>query len=261
MKSKEEYLNELFNELASAPRGILLLDYDGTLAPFRTKRDEATPYPMVPGILEEIQKSPRTRLVIVTGRALDDILPLLGLETPPEIWGSHGWEHLEPDGRRVLFPIAPEIREALQKAATRVEEIGGALEKKPASVALHWRGLDAEEIEKIQDAAMAEWQEIAQAHGLEVKPFDGGLELRVPGRDKGMVVNDILGTGFTPGMPVAYLGDDLTDEDAFAALERRGLRVLVRSEDRTTRADCRIEPPGELIAFLERWRDAARNQE
>jgi len=56
---------------------------------------------------------------------------------------------------------------------------------------------------------------------------------------------------------VAYLGDDLTDEDAFRALAGRGLRALVRAELRPSEADVWIRPPGELLAFLDRWLRAA----
>jgi trehalose-6-phosphatase len=56
---------------------------------------------------------------------------------------------------------------------------------------------------------------------------------------------------------IAYLGDDLTDEDAFAAVKPRGLAVLVRPELRETEADVWLQPPRELVAFLKRWRAAA----
>jgi len=52
--------------------------------------------------------------------------------------------------------------------------------------------------------------------------------------------------------PVAYLGDDFTDEDAFEELGAHGLKVLVRAEPRETKADVRLEPPEELLSFLDR---------
>jgi trehalose-6-phosphatase len=60
------------------------------------------------------------------------------------------------------------------------------------------------------------------------------------------------------GGQIAYLGDDLTDEDAFRALKPRGLAVLVRAVLRDTSADVWIRPPRGLLHFLERWRDASR---
>jgi len=95
--------------------------------------------------------------------------------------------------------------------------------------------------------------------GLRLLEFEAGLELRV-GRDKGGAVEAILAEAGTSG-PVAYLGDDLTDEAAFRVvngLGPRGLSVLVRRELRETEAQIWLRPPGELKAFLKRWLDAER---
>jgi trehalose-phosphatase len=88
--------------------------------------------------------------------------------------------------------------------------------------------------------------------GLDLHAFDGGIEIRITKVTKGGAVGAILSeTG--PGASVAYLGDDYTDEDAFIALDGHGLRVLVRTEERATRADIWIHPPQELLSFLDRW--------
>jgi trehalose-phosphatase len=93
------------------------------------------------------------------------------------------------------------------------------------------------------------WTPLAERGALELHPFDGGLELRVPGRDKGFAVRRIF-ADLDEGAAVAYLGDDRTDEDAFRALDGRGLSVLVRREPRPTAAELRLEPPEELLQFL-----------
>jgi trehalose-phosphatase len=87
--------------------------------------------------------------------------------------------------------------------------------------------------------------------------FDGGVELRVPGRDKGTVVNAVLDE-IAGTVAAAYLGDDQTDEDAFRALGDRGLKVLVRPEMRASEADLWLEPPDELLNFLDQWIEACR---
>ena len=87
--------------------------------------------------------------------------------------------------------------------------------------------------------------------GLELHHFDGGIELRVPGRHKGSVVQAIRTE--TPNGLLAYLGDDLTDEDAFRALSGNDLGVLVRRELRTTEASLWLSPEDELLGFLNRW--------
>ena len=90
-------LETFWHLLQNGPQKVLLLDYDGTLAPFHKKRDQAFPYPGVRKILEEIQQSGKTRLIIVSGRNIKDVISLLGLEQLPKIWGCHGFERLLPD--------------------------------------------------------------------------------------------------------------------------------------------------------------------
>jgi trehalose-phosphatase len=82
--------------------------------------------------------------------------------------------------------------------------------------------------------------------------FDGGLELRVREPNKGTVVRAIR-KELPIDCPVSYLGDDLTDEDAFRALKGEGLSLLVRPEYRSTTADAWLRPPEELATFLNDW--------
>jgi trehalose-phosphatase len=194
----------------------------------------------------------------VSGRWTRDLIPLLGIEKPPEIWGCHGWERLRPGRSPELGPVWEEAVRGLVRADewARAERLGARCERKPASVALHWRGLAPGAREELRARALPVWTEIARGSSLELRDFDGGVELRSPGRDKGSAVRTVLSEE-PPGASVAYLGDDLTDEDAFRALEGRGLRVLVHAEGRPTEADIRIRPPEELLAFLDRWTLAA----
>lgn len=83
-------LDSFFARLAAAPRRALLLDYDGTLAPFKTKRQQAAPYPGVPELLAAVRDAGRTRVVVISGRSVADLGRLLGLDALPELWGSHG---------------------------------------------------------------------------------------------------------------------------------------------------------------------------
>lgn len=232
-----------------------MLDYDGTLAPFHVQPERAVPYPEVLPVLEEIVQAGATRLVIVSGRPADQLLPLLTLTPRPEIWGSHGWERLLPDGRRVVEQPGSDARQALADAASA---LGGSmpaearLERKLASIALHWRGLSAATADKLKADATRAWEPIARAGGLEILPFDGGLELRATGCNKQYAVKAVLSeTG--EDSAVAYLGDDVTDEDAFRAIKQRGLGVLVRPEFRDTQADVWIQPPHELVSFMRHW--------
>ena len=247
-------LDGFFAKLRASKQSVLMLDYDGTLAPFRPERDLAVPYAGVRERLVRLNDLPGTRLVMVSGRWSEDLIPLLGLPKLPEIWGCHGAERVYPDGTIKFVKLKPEAQEGLEMARTwalksRLEEY---LEHKPTSVSFHWRGLKPDLIERVRSQVAERWQTAAAEYGLELRDFDGGLELRVTGTGKGQAVRDILGDS-EAGMPVAFLGDDLTDEDAFAALPAESLRVLVRTRERDTRADLWLEPPDDLLAFLDRW--------
>ena len=254
-------LDDFFRSVASAAPRLLLLDYDGTLAPFREARDEAVPYPGVRERVEALARAPHTRVVVVSGRSVSDLRPLLGVEPPPEIWGTHGWERYRPGRGLDLVDPGTREREGLEEARARAREVApaGAVEVKPASVAVHVRGLPEARRQEVTAAARRVWEDEAEASGLEIHDFDGGVELRVPGRDKGTAVREILAEEPEEAV-VAYLGDDWTDEDAFRALEGRGLRVLVRTRWRESCADAWIRPPDELLAFLDRWNSAATGE-
>lgn len=250
-----------WEKLARAPGAVLLLDYDGTLAPFRIERDEAVPYPGVREAIRAILAETDTRTAVVSGREAENLVPLLGIQPAPEIFGSHGWEHRLPDGRVEVFPKQPEAERALGQARSWIERenLENRSESKAASVTVHWRGLEKEKRDDIEKRARAAWEPLLAGAPMELHEFDGGLEIRVAGRNKGDAVKTIL-SGTDTGAAVAYLGDDLTDEDAFEALGERALKVLVRSEFRDTRADVWITPPQELLDFLDRWKAARRGQ-
>jgi len=249
-------LDALLSRVRRASSRVLFLDYDGTLAPFRVDPIDARPYEGVPSRLEAIRDG-GTRLILVSGRPAAEVRDLLALEPPPETWGTHGWERA-PRGRAAgRVEIPEEARAGLEEAADRVRAAGGGgrLERKPAALALHVRGQGREAAERALRSARSAWEPVARSRDLDLRPFDGGLELRVPGRDKGFAVRTVL-EELEPGVAV-YLGDDDTDEDAFRAIEGRGAAVLVRDELRPTAADVWIRPPAELLDFLDRWADAA----
>jgi trehalose 6-phosphate phosphatase len=249
---------EFLERVARAPARVLMLDYDGTLAPFQVRPERATPYPGVEELLDDIMAAEHSRVVIVTGRPVGDLVPLLNLRRRPELWGAHGWERLLPDGRGARIPLDVNVRRQLDEGERRARELaraGARLETKPASVALHWRGASALAAARIREALPQLWEPLAANGDVELLPFDGGVELRARGCNKQHAVKAVLSE--SPGeAAVAYLGDDLTDEEAFEAVKPHGLAVLVRPEFRETAADLWIRPPRELLAFLRRWRDA-----
>ncbi|HSS95420.1 MAG TPA: trehalose-phosphatase [Terriglobales bacterium] len=253
----ENDVAEFFEKVAQAPKSALLLDYDGTLAPFRVERDKAAPYPGVTAVLQEIISTTRTQMFIVTGRKTDDIVSLLGVYPYPVIWGLHGTQRRNPNGKVEMTCVDEDLVQALMEADRRLEAQGlrQTAEYKPGSIAVHWRGRSESEAAAIRKLVLQGWSQIAHYRKVELLEFDGGVELRPPEPDKGDAVREIL-KQLPATTPVAYLGDDTTDEHAFGALEGRGLRVLVRPEWRETEADIWIKPPGELLEFLNKWRQS-----
>lgn len=251
-----------FERLAAAPQRVLMLDFDGTLAPFAPSPQEARPYTGVARLLDEIMQQPGSRVVIVTGRSLEQQPPRLELERLPEMWGAHGWQWRPPAGAPVALDPPPAACERLLGAAARAQPLtrwGARIERKTASVAVHWRGLDVLDVATVRGALGRAWHGFARTRDLQLIDFDGGAELRARGRDKGCVVRDVLGESPT-GAVAAYLGDDRSDEDAFAAIRGRGCGVLVRPAWRRTQASHWLRPPEELKVFLERWRDCGRGR-
>ncbi len=243
-----------WQKLPLAPEQVLLLDYDGTLAPFKIERDEAVPYAGVREILDSILAETGTRVIIISGRMVDDLLPLLGLKTIPEIWGSHGFERLLPDGSIEKQLLSESCCHGLEAAYNWVIKEGheAHCEKKASSIAFHFRGLQKDIQKELTRKVRSAWQPLTHDGYLQIHSFDAGLELRIPGVNKGEVVERILAESDNQAI-MAYLGDDLTDEDAFKALKGKGLTLLVRKKFRETLADCWLVPPVELLDFLNNW--------
>ncbi len=244
---------DFFERLRHASSRLLLLDYDGTLAPFTPDRTRAFPYPEIPRLISRIAQA-GTRVVLISGRPAAELRSLLGIHPHPEIWGSHGTERLLPDGSYHIDSAPSEHRSALQAIARKLDSSGLAqqMEVKPGAIAVHWRGLSATQREAIEDQVKSMFTSAAANHGLHLLPFDGGMELRAQGKNKGDAVRALLAES-VPGVAAAYLGDDQTDENAFRAIKGRGISVLVRPEYRPTDADFWLRPPDELSRFLRDW--------
>src|SRR5579862_650715 len=251
---QQENTEEFLETVSRASRSVLLLDYDGTLAPFSINRERAFPYPGVRELLQQILEARRTRLVIVTGRDAHEIDPFLRLKPAPEVWGSHGLQRLRPDGSCQMPEIPEEVAAVLEDARRWLDYQGlhKLAEKKPGSIAVHWRGLKHAEAEELRGKILVGWFPIADRADLKLLEFDGGVEMRMPDLDKGDAVRTVL-SEVGPNVPTAYLGDDLTDERAFRALGSRGLSVLVRPRRRRTAPQVWLKPPEELLSFLARW--------
>lgn len=257
VQPSEARLDDFFRLVARAALSGLLLDFDGTLAPFRVDPAKVRPWAGVTQLLEGVQAAGRTRLALVSGRPARDVAAQLGMRRTPEVWGLHGAERLRPDGHVEIEALPANQQSALQAArvalrgAGTVEKLGLRVEEKGNAVVVHWRGKAAPVAQAARERVVEVLQPFAEDGALEMMLFDGGVEVRC-GRNKGDAVRLVLAE-MDADAPVAYLGDDVTDEYAFEALGGRGMSILVRRAWRPTAAQAWLRPPGQLRDFLSRW--------
>ncbi len=252
---------QFLGHLAQVREAVLMLDYDGTLAPFTTQRERAFPYPGVSRLLREIMTVGSTRVVLVTGRPAAEVLCLLGIKPYPEVWGLHGLQRVKPSGSSELVVADAESKKTLAEAREWLEsiELRSLGEVKPGSIAFHWRGLDEEAASEMRKKVLLRWMPLSFRRNMTLLPFDGGLELRLGLRSKADAVRTVVAE-MGQEAAIAYLGDDQTDEEAFAALRPRGLAVLTRPEWRPTAADFWITAPRGLFEFLSQWLQVRRTR-
>jgi trehalose-phosphatase len=243
----------LWEDAASNSHRLMMLDYDGTLAPFTIDRPHAWPHPVAIAALGAIAASRATQVAIISGRPARELEALLG---PIPAWfvGEHGWEVLSPEGDLSQYDIAPESEEGLRLAFERAEGEGceALLERKRACLSLHLRGLTEEAANSRMLAVERLWRPLTSIAGLRLARLDGRLELRALGHDKGTAVRDLVRWIGSDAMAI-YIGDDDSDEDAFAQISGRGLGILVAPEDRPTIADARLPSCDAVAEFLAGW--------
>ena len=250
-----------WQRIRAAHHSLLMLDYDGTLAPFHEDRLKATVYPGIEERLITLSSMAEVHLVLVTGRSAKELRSLLHPAIKADIWGSHGREQLKADGSYKLFALDSVQRATLQRVIRELTELGfpETLEVKLTSVAVHWRCCEPVVQKQIAARIQTIFDGLAEPGRIHLLAFDGGMELRSNDRTKGTAVREILSKEPT-GLPTAYLGDDTTDEDAFAALGNRGVSILVREEVRRSCARYWLCPPTELLSFLDCWISASGDQ-
>lgn len=243
----------LWRELRRSRRPFLGLDFDGTLAPFAVERTAARPAPGAIAALERLRDQGTAVLAVISGRPMNELAELLPVRGIP-LAACHGRELVWPDGRReVLAPAAAQhalLEAGYEAARGRADE--NRLERKLGSVALHTRDLAPGAAAALEAEVGARWRRLGGAGELDCRPFDGGVELRAAGVDKGTALRHLLDE-VCPGPPVLYLGDDDTDEDAFRAVARvpGGYGIRVGAAPSTTAAAARLSGPEAVIGFLE----------
>jgi trehalose 6-phosphate phosphatase len=248
--------DEVFARLAGRPVA-LFLDFDGTLSPIVEDPDAAVLPEPTREALERLTSG--GTVAVVSGRDLEDLRGRAGVPGVALV-GSHGFEILVPDGRRIERPEAaallPELDVADRELRERLDGRPGVhVERKRFAIAAHYR--QAPDSGPEVEGAI---REVAAEHpGLAVSGGKKVVELR-PALDwhKGAAVRWLLESLAAPGAVPVYIGDDLTDEDAFRELRGRGLSIVVLGEtERDTDAEYSLDSPEEVRAFLVRLGEVA----
>jgi alpha,alpha-trehalase len=231
---------------------VVFLDYDGTLTPIVSRPDEAVLSQKMHDLLEGLAR--QATVAVLSGRGLSDVRELVGI-AGIYYAGSHGFEISGPHGIAMAHEEArkqlPALSEAAKEVAEELRDITGALvETKRFSIAVHYRNVREEDVPRVEqavDRALGAHSGLRKTHGKKVFELRADVEW-----DKGKALRWLLARlDLDPkeALPI-YVGDDVTDEDAFAALETRGLGIFVGEGDRRTAAHFRAANPDEVGSLL-----------
>jgi alpha,alpha-trehalase len=231
---------------------LLCLDYDGTLAEIADDPRQALP---AAGAREALLAIARLReriaIAVVSGREIDEVRRMLRISRGIFFVGVHGIEIVRPDGERAFIIDVNASADGLKRVRAWLgrnvpKDAGFLVEDKTVSIALHFRKADPQHAAPL----CAGLQEFVahEAPRLEVMTGKMVVEAVPRGAGKGKAVEFVrreIGSRFTP----VYFGDDVTDEDAFAVVNRDGVTILVGDRCRTL-AQYRVDGPGDVVTAL-----------
>ncbi|SMD00609.1 trehalose-phosphatase [Kibdelosporangium aridum] len=240
-------------QLARTPRLLVACDYDGTLAPIVEDPEKARPQPESVHALRSLAGLHETTTAVISGRALRDLATMSRLPAEVHLVGSHGSEFdigfvhsLNGPARELHTKIEAELERLVDGAE------GVHLEVKPASIAVHYRRAEQSIADRIAEAVRTgpcTWE------GVQVTEGKAVIELAVVQTDKGHAL-DVLRhqMGATAAI---FVGDDVTDEKAFARLSGPDLGVKVGGGE--TLAQFRIDDTPAVAAMLAFLLEERRN--
>lgn len=231
----------------------VFLDYDGTLTPIVEDPGDAT----LPAATADaiVRLAGLCTVAVVSGRDLDDVRGMVDIGGI-HYAGSHGFDILTPEGESIQKgrEFLPSLDAAEDELRPRLAGIPGArLERKRFAIAVHYRqvdDVDVPDVEAAVDDVLVEHDDLRKTGGKRIHELRPDIEWH-----KGEALRFLLETLDMDRDDVVpmYLGDDVTDEDAFRAIEDDGIGLVVRGEDdhRATAADYAFADTGEVRLFLE----------
>ena len=255
-----------FDDLEAAIAGripAIFLDYDGTLTPIVARPELAILSEDGRAVVRDMAS--KLPVAVVSGRDRPDVEKLVGIDELIFV-GSHGFDIRTPDGGTIDNEVGGDVTPLLdgveRKLHDKLDPIEGSLvERKKFSIAAHYRlvaDADYDRFRGALDQILAETPEIKEKPGKKVFEYQPKIDW-----DKGKAVLWLMGAlGMDDGNHIPmFFGDDVTDEDAFAALQGRGLGVIVSAPsddatDRTTAAHFRVHDTDQLLDLLRRMTPA-----
>jgi alpha,alpha-trehalase len=233
-------------------RAAVFLDYDGTLTPIVSQPEDAWLSDSTRQTLREL--AARGPVAILSGRDLDDVRRRVNIDSIVYA-GSHGFDIAGPHGlrREMATEFLPTLDLAEKELHEALDGISGArVERKRFSVAAHYRNVNENDLAKMEQAV----GEVATRH-RKLRRINGKKVYELlpdVAWDKGKAVLWLLETlgleSRSGGIRPIYVGDDRTDEDAFRALEQRGIGILVSEQSQPTAARYSLKNPAEVERFL-----------
>lgn len=239
---------------AAAGQLAVFLDYDGTLTPIVARPELATLAPSMRAAVARL--AGLCTLAVVSGRDLEDVRRMVGLEGIYYA-GSHGFDISGPAGRHLEFQqgldYLPDLAAAGDDLEAELFAVPGTLvERKRFAVAVHFRQVDPQrfaEVEQAVERVHTRYPRLRRTGGKMINELRPGIAW-----DKGKAVAWLLGelelggSGVTP----VFLGDDVTDEDAFRELRAGGIGILVCDQPRPSQARYALKDTDEVGIFLEK---------
>lgn len=254
-----ERLPDLLALRRRAGRMLVALDFDGTLSPIVPRPQDAALLDGLDAPLRRLATRDDTTVAIVSGRGLSDVRARVRLEGVYYA-GNHGFEIEGPDVDRV-HEAARAARPALREAAAAIgraleNEPGAQVEDKEWTLSIHYRRAEREGAEdRVREAVLRH----GRGDGLRVTEGKKIFEIR-PDVDwhKGAAMRFLLDVLAGDGeLPAIFIGDDRTDEDAFAVVRELGGGIVVGDPPPPdTRALAWVAGPGEVAALIEELADA-----